>query len=236
MSIISFGQIKDSTIFVWQCELNYSFHFSELDMKKAFGNSSTMGVGLSFKSKRNFIYGFEVSYLWGGNVKDSLVLSNLMTSTGNIINRFGNYGNLRLSESGFYAGLKVGKVFAFKKPNPNSGIVLNVSGGLLQHRIRIEDRSNNTPPVLGDYKKGYDRLRNGFALKEFLGYQYLSSNRLVNFYVGIECIQAWTEARRDYDFNLHGHDDTKYLDLLWGFRVGWILPLYKHNPHEYYYN
>ncbi len=239
VSMSAKAQMKDSCINVWQCEINYSYLFSQTDMKATYGkNPSTMGVGLSFKTKFNCIFGFEGNYLWGGYREEEgqSILQSLMTNSGNIINEYGEYGTVLMSQSGFYVGLKAGYVFKFKKPNPNSGIVVNAGAGLLQHHIRIENRSNNTPPVLGDYKKGYDGLRNGFATRGFIGYQFLSSNKLINFYAGVEYYFAWTQSRRDYDFNLHGKDETKYRDSMIGIRIGWILPVYRHNPEEYYYN
>lgn len=231
------AQIKDSSINVWQCEVNYSYLLSQTDMKAKYGkNPSTIGIGLSFKTKFNAIFGFEGSYLWGGYIEDGKsILQNIMTRSGNIINQYGEYGSVLMSQSGFYVGAKAGYLFTFKKPNPNSGIVVNAGLGLLQHHIRIENRSNNTPPVLGDYKKGYDGLRNGIATRGFIGYQFLSSNKLVNFYAGIEYYFAWTKSRRSYDFNLHGKDNSQYHDSMIGFRVGWILPLYRRNPDDFYY-
>jgi len=236
-SMSAFAQIKDECINVWQCEINYAYQFSLTDMKATYGkNPSTMGLGLSFKTKHNVIFGFEGSYLWGGYTDNGVpVLRNIMTQSGNIINSYGEYGTVLLTQSGFYVGVKTGYVIAFSKPNPNSGIVLNIGAGLLEHHIRIENRSNNTPPVLGDYKKGYDGLRNGIALRGFLGYQFLSSKKLVNFYAGVEYTFAWTKSRRNYDFNLRGKDNTQYHDSMIGIRVGWILPVYRHAPEEYYY-
>ena len=231
------AQIKDSCINVWQCEINYAYQFSLTDMKAKYNqNPSTMGVGLSFKTKHNWIFGFEGSYLWGGyDDKGVSILTGIMTRSGNIINSYGQYGTVLMTQSGFYAGVKTGRLFAFRKPNPNSGIVLNIGAGILEHHIRIENRSNNTPPVLGDYKKGYDGLRNGIALRGFLGYQFLSNKKLINFYGGVEYTFAWTKSRRNYDFNLRGKDNTQYHDSMIGIRVGWILPIYRRAPEEYYY-
>jgi hypothetical protein len=33
-----------------------------------------------------------------------------------------------------------------------------------------------------------------------------------------------------------GPDNTKRIDLLYGIRLGWIVPLYKQAPQEYYFN
>ena len=194
-SMSTFAQVKDTCINIWQCEINYAYQFSLTDMKAKYNrNPSTMGIGLSFKTKHNWIFGFEGSYLWGGyDDKGVSILRNIKTQTGRIINSSGEYGTVLMTQSGFYVGIKTGYVIAFNKPNPNSGIVLNVGVGMLEHHIRIENRNNNTPPVLGDYKKGYDGLRNGIAARGFIGYQFLSNKKLVNFYGGVEYTFAWTK-------------------------------------------
>jgi len=163
------------------------------------------------------------------------MLTGLMTESGYIINKYGEYGTFLLSERGFYGGAKIGKLIPVWGPNKNSGIIVNVGAGLLQHQIRIENKDNNTPPILGDYKKGYDRLSNGLCLREFIGYQYLDNKGLINFYFGIEFYQAWTKCRRDYNFDTMQRDDTERKDYLSGIRIGWILPLYRKAPNKYYY-
>ena len=146
-SVTAIAQIKDSCINVWQCEINYAYQFSLTDLRAKYGkNPSTMGLGLSFKTKHNWIFGFEGSYLWGGYDDNGVsILRGIMTQSGNIINSAGEYGTVLMTQSGFYAGIKTGYVFSFRKPNPNSGIVVNIGAGILEHHIRIENRSNNTP-------------------------------------------------------------------------------------------
>ncbi len=235
LSLNVFSQIKDSSINIWQCEVNYSYHVPGGDMLERFGNNSTIGAGLNYKLKSNWTIGAEISYLFGSNIKDTSILDHLKTNTGYIINEYGEYGNILLTERGFYAGCKFGRVFSVLGPNPNSGIVFNIGVGLLQHHIHIENKDNNTPPVLKEYRKGYDRLTNGLSLREFVGYQYLGNKNILNFYVGLEAFQAWTMCRRDFNFDTMQRDDTKRKDYLFGIRVGWILPLYVRTPNEYYY-
>ena len=62
----------------------------------------------------------------------------------------------------------------------------------------------------------------------------MSNNRLLNFYFGFECLEGFTQNRRSYDFDLMSHDSKKRLDILYGARVAWILPLYKKAPAEFY--
>jgi hypothetical protein len=92
-----------------------------------------------------------------------------------------------------------------------------------------------SPQLAGDLKKGYDRLTNGPSVSEYFGYTYLSNNRLLNFFVGLECSQAFTKDRRIWDYQMMKPDDSQRLDLLYGLRAGWILPLYKRVPKAYYY-
>lgn len=235
-TIVANAQIKDSSINILQCEINYSYHAPAGDMAERFGMSSTVGLGVNYKTKSNWTIGAEFNYIFGGTIKDSTsILDGIMTESGNIINRYGEYGTVLLTERGFYTGVKAGKLFPVLSPNKNSGIVFNVGAGLLQHHIRIENKDNNTPPVLDDYKKGYDRLTNGLSAREFLGYQYLDNKGLINFYVGFEFYQAWTMCRRDYNFDTMEQDNTKRNDYLIGIRAGWILPIYQKAPNSYYY-
>ena len=234
--LLSFGQIRDSAINIWQVEVNYSFHTPGGSLADRFGVNSTIGAGLTYKMSSNWTIGVEASYIFGGKVKEDSILRSLQVSNGEIINEYGEYGDITMSERGFYVGPKFGKVFPIGRPNRNSGIVINISGGFLQHKIHIENKDNNTPPVLDEYKKGYDRLTNGFALKEFIGYQFLDNNNIFNFYIGVEFYQAWTKCRRVYNFDTMERDNAKRHDYLFGVRVGWILPLYKRAPSKFYYD
>lgn len=230
------AQIADSSINMLQLAVNYSFHFPSGDMVKRFGVSSAVGFSAEYKFKSNWSLGLEYCYIFGGTIKDSTtMLNDLMTESGEIINMYGEYGSFILSERGFYSGAKISKLFPVLGPNKNSGILVTFGAGLLQHHIHIENKDNNTPPILGDYKKGYDKMSNGFSMRQFVGYQYLDNRGLINFYIGFEFYEAWTMSRRDFDFDLMRYDDAKRKDYLGGIRFGWILPLYTKAPDKFYY-
>jgi hypothetical protein len=139
-----------------------------------------------------------------------------------------------LYERGFTVSANAGRMFALNKKRPNCGIVFKLGLGFIQHKIRIEVIGNNVPQLSKEYKKGYDRLSNGFLLSQNLGYLYLSSNRLVNLYFGLECMEGFTQSRRSFDYDKMQRDTNKRLDILYGAKVAWILPLYKQAPKEYY--
>jgi hypothetical protein len=225
--------IKDSVIYTPYVGLGYGYQISAGDLNKRFGNSSAINFNLDFKTKKNWVFGVNGSYIFGKDVKESL-FDSISTASGAIIDGNGQFADVRLYERGFTASLTAGKIFAFKKPNPNSGILFSVGVGFIQHKIRIETIGNTVPQLSKSYKKGYDRLSNGLLLSQNLGYLYLSNNRLVNVYIGFECMQGFTQSRRSFDYDLMKQDTEKRVDILYGGKLIWILPLYKRAPQEFY--
>ncbi len=227
----SFSQVsvKDSSISTPILGLSYGYYFPSGDMADRFGNNSSVQLNLDFKSKKKAMIGINGSYFFGNSIKE-----NLFDSLGYIINKNGEFADIRLFERGFTTSITLGRIFTLKKPNQNSGIVFNVGFGFMQHKIRIEAIGNNTPQLSKQYKKGYDRLSNGFLLSQNIGYLYLSNNRLANFYIGFECMQGFTKNRRSYNFDTMEQDTKKRIDILYGAKLSWILPLYKKAPQEFY--
>ena len=153
------------------------------------------------------------------------MLANFRTADGEILTEDRSYAVIFQEERGFYAGLLAGKLIPLSKLYPKSGLRLTVSGGIFQHQIRLEDRTGTVPQLAGDYKKGYDRLTNGFALTEFIGYQHFGNNGLINFYIGMELTQGFTKNRRSWDYLAQQRLDQPRLDLINGIRIGWVLAL-----------
>lgn len=207
--------------------ISYAFQTPGADLAARFGNDFNIGIGVDYLTpKSNWILGLESGYLFGQEVKTN-VLATLQTPEGYIIATDRSFADIQLRERGFYVGALLGKILALSSTNPRSGIRVTVGAGLLQHKIRIQDDPFKTVAQLtGDYKKGYDRLTNGLALNEFVGYQLLSTNKRINFFLGFEATQGFTQNRRDFDFDTRQKDETKRIDLLWGIRAGWTLPFY----------
>jgi hypothetical protein len=227
--------VKDSSITTPLVGISYGFQLSGGDLVKRFGNSSSLGGSLELKLKSKWTIGINGSYFFGKTVKENL-FDSIDTSVGAIINRSGEYADVRTFERGFTISGTVGRLFTLKnkKPNPNSGVLFDIGVGFIQHKIRIETIGNNVPQLSTEYKKGYDRLSNGFLLSENLCYLYVSSNRFVNVYFGFEFMQGFTQSRRSWDYDLMRRDTQKRVDLLSGVKIAWILPLYKKAPEEFY--
>lgn len=239
LKIIAFGQgnLNDSL----NCSLiipSYAYQFPDCDLAERFGNNSNIGLSFLYKTKTNWIAGIEGNSLFGENVRETSVLDSITTERGYIIASNGQYANVRLYERGFVASISLAKIIVHPliSHNLNSGLMIKTSLGLLQHKIRIDVINNNAPQLSKEYAKGYDRLSNGLATTGFIGYFYMSNNRLVNFYLGFEYTLSWTQNRRSFNYDLMMKDTTQHKDCLYGIRVGWVLPLYKKQSEGVYYN
>ncbi|MBA3662749.1 MAG: hypothetical protein H0W61_00885 [Bacteroidetes bacterium] len=233
-SFVSRAQI-DSAIFVPILSIHVGGQLPGGDLSKRFGPNLNVGSSFMFKTKKNWIFGVEYNYMYGRNVRED-VLVQLKTENGTIIDNEGYPADIRITERGFGVHIVGGKVFKFLSANPNSGLMVTVGGGYLQHKINLFDYQKKIAAVKGDLKNGYDRLTNGFSTSQFLGYMFLSDNKMLNFYFGFEFYQAFTKSVRKMNYDTGLADTQSRLDLLYGFRFGWILPLYKKTPREFYYD
>ncbi|MEQ8703491.1 MAG: hypothetical protein RIC19_06210 [Phaeodactylibacter sp.] len=207
--------------------LSYAYHSPGGDLGKRFGDHFSVGSGLEFiTDKGNWIFGLGMNYHFGNQVGEN-PLFGLQNDQGGIIGNNRGYADIQLRMRGYYIGGHAGKLIPLGFANPRSGLRITVSAGLLQHKIRIQDDPLSFVPQLDEqYKKGYDRLTNGLAFTEFIGYQLLSTNKRINFFAGLEFTQGFTMSRRSFDFATRQQDTAERLDLNFGFRVGWILPFY----------
>jgi hypothetical protein len=213
----------------------YGYHFPGGHLAERFGNHSSIGFSFLQKTKHNFLYGGDWNFVFSQQVREDDIFRNIAANNGMLINQQGAVAEIRFYHRGFYTQFKAGKLFSFLAPNPNSGFFVLGGIGLLQHKIRIENPGNVTPQINGDYKKGYDRLTNGLAASGMVGYMFFSNNRLINFYAGLEVLQAWTQSRRDWDFDKMAKDETQRIDKMTGIKAGWIIPLYKKMPQKFYF-
>lgn len=228
--------VKDSALSVSMFYPTYGFSMPGGDMAKRFGFSHQIGAGYMYKGVKGWSFSLEGNFIFRDGIKNmSSILSGISTKDGFVIDQGGVFANVMLLERGFTLWAKVGKLFPLIGPNPNSGMLLQLGGGMLQHKIRIEVPSNSAPQLTGDYKKGYDHLCNGPAISQFIGYQHLGNTRKINFFAGIEFMQAYTLSRRSYYFNEMTRPDEKRIDLLSSLKIGWYLPLYKKTRQQFYY-
>ncbi len=217
--------------------ITYAYQFPGGDIAEQYGNNSTIGAGMMYKSRKNILFSLDVNFLFGSDIKNSdSILRFVLTDTGYIIDGNGVYALYSMYERGYSINFRAGKVFNLLAANPNSGIFFMGGIGYLAHRLNIDVQHETAPQITGDYAKGYDRLTAGFNLNEFIGYYFMSKSRVLNFYAGFEFYQAFTKSQRDYIFDLMQKDESNHIDLFYGIKIGWMIPIYDRAPDKYYYN
>lgn len=234
----SFSQkiTRDSATGIFSISAAYGFFVPGGDLKDRFGNNSTIGAAILYKTKSNWLLGLDWNYIFGDNIKENNILDSISTDDGFVIDGNGYPAVISLYERGFLTSVKFGKLVPLGPKNTNSGVVFLGSIGLLQHKIRIYNSDGAAHQVNGDYVKGYDRLTNGLSVSEYLGYMFYGKRNRVNFYSGFEFTQAWTQNRRSFNFDTQSRDNSKRLDLLYGVKIGWMIPINSSKPQSYYFN
>lgn len=204
--------------------IHYGYHAPGFDMAKRFGNNFSIGGDIEYKLKNNFFAGFSYSYLYGKKIKEK-VAYNLINTKSEIVGTDNHLALFTLSERGFSSVLSIGKIF-YPSPTSRGGIKVSIGGGVLQHKIRIVDDYTVVPQIFGKYLKGYDRMSNGLMTQQYIGYQYLSDNRRINFSIGLLFQQGFTKSVRGYNYDAMMPDVAKRFDMLNGIQASWILPFY----------
>jgi len=227
---------NDSVVAAFIPSFSYAFQFPGGDVADQYGNNSTIGGSLMYKTRKNILLSLDANFIFGGNVKNAdSILWMVLTDHGFIIDGNGVYALYSMYERGYSINFRIGKILRLLSVNPNSGVMLTGGVGFLLHRMKLDVQHETAPQISGDYGKGYDRLTSGFALNEFVGYFFMGKSRILNFYAGFEFYQAFTKSRRDYIFDLMRRDDSNHHDFFYGFKIGWMIPVYDRAPDKYYY-
>lgn len=197
------------------------------DLSDRFGTTLSIGTGIDYiTEKNNLIFGLKGDYQFGNTVKEN-VLGGIVADGYLFGVNQSDALDFQFKQRGFYFGGHIGKIFAISETNKRSGIRVTLGAGLFQHKIRLQqDATNYVPQLGGEYAKGYDRLTNGLALRQFVGYQLLGKDKLTNLMIGLEFIQGFTKNRRSYDFSEMRQNTDSRFDGLIGLKIGWTLPIY----------
>lgn len=240
LSFWSFSQrnVRDSAIATPWISVHYGLNFPTGELKERFGLINHLGGIISYKTKKNWIYGAEGNFMFGNQVKMPTMFSQLVDSYGNITDHSGEVASVSVGMRGFNANVMVGKVFTVLSPNENSGIFVHAGIGYMQYRARIETPHQVIPLIEKHYRKGYDRYTTGVNFHQFVGYAFMANSGFLNFYGGFYIQEGLTKNRRDIFFDQPDVPVSKALrlDMQYGFKVGWFIPIYKRKPKDYYFN
>ncbi|TAE78177.1 MAG: hypothetical protein EAY81_12110 [Bacteroidetes bacterium] len=223
--------------------LNFCFQYTHVfpsgDFANRFENFNGIGAGVMLKTKHNVLLGFDGNYYFGSRLKPNNILSNLTNANGTISNGSGYPATLSMGMRGFSVLGKGGYVFPLSHKNRNSGIMILLGGGLVMHKINLSTTRNDIASLTEDKKAGYDRYSSGWAANQFIGYIHQSKNKAINFYVGVDLMQAFTYNRRKFNYDEMAYDLGLHRDYYLGLRFGWIIPRYintKNNDDEFIFN
>lgn len=228
------GQSLDSAFADVQISPGYCRQWPGGDLANRYGANNNLSLGVHYSFKSRSVVGFQQDFLFGSDVMPGAgFLQNLKVDDGSILDNDGQISQLIITQRGWCSALEGGYLFTFRKPNQHSGFLLKAGAIRLSHKIRIEHQQNKIAQLEGEYLKGYDRLCVGYGSRLSAGYQYMASNRLINFYLGVEWNYAITQPMRLVNFDTRFSDSGLRNDHLLGIRFCWTLHLYQRKSLSY---
>lgn len=169
-------------------------------------------------------------------------ISSVYTSGGYAMGWGGYDGVVTAYNRSLAARPGVAKIIPVSRKNPDSGILLKLSGGWFMQKTIFNQDIDRSPvyQLSGNYAKLYDHLRNGVILTESIGFVYMSNySTYINIKISFDLSQCWSWSSRPYVIDdlmgLHGKDNNRYFDLLYGFRLTWMFPFTGKTTYDYYY-
>lgn len=230
-----FGETKRPARSGFIFSVNGALDVPAADMAKRFGNSYKLGGAVLYKTKSNWMFGPKIDFILGNKINEDSLMANIKTYDGYLVNREGLVVDVGKFERGYMIGLQAGKIFNTSKRNSDNGILITTSAGFMQHKINIFDKDRTIPQLQGDYRKGYDRLVNGAYLEQYVGYNYMDNKGFLNFHIGLDITAGFTKGRRDYLYDVMRPGTDSRLDVLFGIRGGWYIPIFKKKSEEIFF-
>lgn len=216
-------------------QFNYAYQIPAADLQNRFGNNSNVGVAFLLKNSKNFQFGIQGEAIFDGKVIEPGVLDPIRNDNGHFTDADGEPIVVTTEERGLAIFLTAAKIIELGNKNPESGLIFQLGLGFLQHKIKIDYRAGEIHQLSEEMMKGYDRLSNGPALRQSIGYQFMGKRNLANFYIGLEITEAFTKSKRGFNYDTGKHDNESRLDIYSGARFGWIIPFRKRRSDTYYY-
>ncbi len=227
--------LKKDTLTLPTLSANIGFCYPMGDLKERYNFFGQAGSSFMIKFKNNFTITTEGLVLFGEGYKGDDPLRLIVNSNGTLTNEYGQPAEFARGMRGMQITSKIGYILSKYSHNPNSGITISLGGGFFQTKYWIDQRGNNIPQIMGDYVKGYDKMSNGFALTQFVGYTYFHNKNFWNLFFGIEFTEAWTESRRSWDFTLMRRDNSRHHEFMATIKAGWIISFIRREAEDIYY-
>lgn len=216
---------------------SYTYYIPGGDLSERFGdfNALTLTPQVELK-ERNWLLLAEGQFLFGNNVIEPNLLSNLKSENGEVLDEDALPAQILYFTRGYSLSLGLGKRIYLEEDEKGFGLSFALNAGFLQHKIRIEHQNNRIPQLEGEYEKGYDRLCNGLMLTQKIGLFYTGRMYANNMKLELIFNQGFTQDRRDFNFDERRKLDEKRLDLFSGLRFTWLLPIKRRIDDNFYIN
>ncbi len=205
------------------------------DLKNRFGNSYRIGGSMHYKFKSNWIVGLKLDFTNGDQIREDSLFYGIKDDANTFINIDGQRLGINTFRRGIMTGIEFGYILNTSKRIQDNGILFMTGLGFMQHKILINDKGESILSLRGDYRKGYDRLANGFYLEQYIGYLFLSDNGLINFHIGLDLAVGFTQGRRDFLFDVRRPGTDSRIDIMYGVRGGWYVPMFKRKSEEFFF-
>ncbi len=206
-------------------DFSYGIQLPFADMATNFEYNFNLGGKIQYILPSNWMLGLQGEWQFGTKVKTDVV-ANLREPDGSIMDKFGTLSDVNLEQRGIFFGATVGYILPLFSKNRRSGLEFRYTLGYQRHWVRIEVLGSEILSLTDEYKKGYDRMSDGFAMQQYIGYRHLDKRSLLNFFGGFDFGQAFTKNRRGFNYDLNQEDTKMKIDVLIGFRLGLTLPIY----------
>lgn len=235
---LSQRNLKDSVIGTPWVAVHYGANTTGGDLADRYGFLNHIGAIAGYKTSKNWFWGLDGNFIFGNQIRMRGIFDELVDSYGNITDINGDIGKVYALTRGFNVNLAVGKIVPVSSSNRNSGLFFHAGVGYLLHKMRVETQDQVIPQLELEYRKGYDRLTVGINTHQFAGYAFLANKGLINFYGGLYAQQGFTRNQRDVFFDQPDQPVSKALrlDLQFGVRAGWFIPIYKRQPKDFYFD
>ncbi|MDR1005803.1 MAG: hypothetical protein LBL74_02940 [Bacteroidales bacterium] len=232
-------QKKDTLATIPYCAFSLGWTFPYGEMGRRYEPFMDLGFDIGVKTRSNWVFNANFGFQFAtDNVKiKNEILKDIMT-TGNdpfLIGEGGTNAGVVASNRNLSGKVAVGKVFPLGIFNSNSGLLVSLGAGYLQHQIVYSTSSEKAHQLEGDYRRLYDRQMRGPMVSGFIGYMYFGKYSFANFYIGLQFDQAWTQMTRKYQADLRSGDTKVYSDRMITLKAAWIFQFYNPTSQRIYY-
>lgn len=222
--------VKSDTLAGFFIPINFGLGWPSADLAERFGISYRAGTGCFYRSFSGWTIGLEGDFWFGDVVKSrDQILRAVSNEQGIVLDHLGMDANLMTFQRGWLASIFFGKLFRILNHNPNSGLLVTLGGGYIQHRIRLESGHQQSIiyQIENEYQRGYDRLNLGYQGRIYIGYLYAGNFQTYNFKIGIEHLIGNTRSVRGFDYSTGSPDLQPMVNGLTTLKISWFFSMYK---------